>query len=303
MTLARLQRIATLAIVIAVITWASAAIRSGRPDAAPLGALLIALGYAAFLGAEFLLLRRSFDASDPVRPRWHELVRAWLREVSLTPLIFLWRQPFRSSAEPDRLSAADRGRRGVLLVHGFLCNRGLWNPWMARLRRAGIPFVALNLEPMFAPINSHDALIGRAVDRLWQTTGLAPIVVAHSMGGLAVRSWLGSRKDACERLHRIVTIATPHRGTRLARCGRLANVRQMRAGSELLSSEAMTTSSPQAARFTCFWSHCDNIVVPTRHAMLDGADNRHLRGTPHMQMAYHPAVFAEVFALLEAREA
>jgi hypothetical protein len=38
--------------------------------------------------------------------------------------------------------------------------------------------------------------------------------------------------------------------------------------------------------------------VPTRHATLPGADNRHLPATPHVQMAYHPAVVAEVLRLV-----
>ena len=54
------------------------------------------------------------------------------------------------------------------------------------------------------------------------------------------------------------------------------------------------------ARFVCFWSHCDNIVFPTRSATLPGADNRHLEATPHVRMVYHPDVFAEVMRALAA---
>ena len=39
--------------------------------------------------------------------------------------------------------------------------------------------------------------------------------------------------------------------------------------------------------------------MPSATATLLGADNRHLAGTPHVALAYHPAVFDE--ALSRAR--
>ena len=64
--------------------------------------------------------------------------------------------------------------------------------------------------------------------------------------------------------------------------------------------QALATGEPaQRARlFTCFYSHCDNIVFPASAATLPGADNRHLRGTAHVHMLRHPAVLAEVLRLL-----
>jgi hypothetical protein len=53
------------------------------------------------------------------------------------------------------------------------------------------------------------------------------------------------------------------------------------------------------ADVVCFWSRCDNIVLPTASATMPGADNRELDGTPHVAMVFHPAVFAEVERSLE----
>jgi pimeloyl-ACP methyl ester carboxylesterase len=198
------------------------------------------------------------------------------------------------------LPAEGRDRRGVLFVHGFFCNRGLWNPWMRRLRVADIPFVAVNLEPVFGSIDSYASIVEAAVISLERATGLAPVIVAHSMGGLAVRSWLADRTRS-ERLHRLVTVATPHAGTRIARRGIGANMGQMRPGGEWLARLADEPSALRS-RFVCFRSHCDNIVFPTRNATLSAADNRHLVATPHVQMAYHPAIFEEVFRLVETVE-
>ena len=68
--------------------------------------------------------------------------------------------------------------------------------------------------------------------RVTAATAQPPMLVCHSMGGLAARAWLRDADPA--RVHRIVTIGTPHRGTWLARFGRTVNGRQMRMGGEWL---------------------------------------------------------------------
>ena len=60
--------------------------------------------------------------------------------------------------------------------------------------------------------------------------------------------------------------------------------------------KGITSPGTQARfhQFTCFYGHCDNIVFPALTATLPGADNRHIAGTAHVQMAFHEAVFSEV---------
>ena len=290
--LARLQQ----AIAVSLIALAIAAAAIGA-SVGPmwLGAAFVGLvvaGYAGVLAIEFAWLRASYVHGDDARPTVGELMRAWMLEVMAAPRVFLWRQPFRWRSEPDHLPAAAHGRRGVLLVHGFFCNRGLWNGWLRRLRRLDIPFVAVSLEPIFGSIDDYRPTIAAGVAELRRVTGVAPVVVGHSMGGLAARAWLAAQPEAP--LHRLVTIASPHAGTRLGAHGRVSNIRQMRVGSDWLARLTAKESLATRARFTCFWSHCDNIVFPTQGATLEGADNRHLPVTPHVQMVEHPAVFDEV---------
>ena len=292
--LARVQQLISLLLLLA--NGAAVAICIGRAMPAAFMVvfpLVIVAGYAGVLAIEFSLLWRSYRWNDRDRPTVVRLLRAWAAEATGAPRVFLWRQPFRSRTEPDYLPESARGRRGVLLVHGFFCNRGLWNPWMRRLRDADVPFIAINLEPIFGSIEGYREVIDRAVRDLERATSLAPVIVAHSMGGLAIRFWLGAGQQ-CERIHRIVTIASPHAGTRIANRGFGANIRQMRPTSAWLLALNAQTSPSQHERFVCFWSHCDNIVVPTRSATLPGALNRHLDATPHVQMVYHPAVIDEV---------
>ena len=299
--LARLQQFTTLALVAVTVAWASYFARFGQPAWAVLGAFLILAGYALFLGAEFLLLAWVQEAEPTPRASGAQLLRAWWGEVLSAPRVFCWRQPFRSSAEPDNLEAVPGGSRGVVFVHGFVCNRGFWNPWMKRLRARDVPFVAVNLEPLFDSISRYVDTIESAVRRVESVTGRRPVIVAHSMGGLAVRAWL-DKFDGDHRVHRIVTIGTPHGGTWLARYGRTVNTREMALKSRWLADLALQSPTCRPALFTCFYGNCDNIVFPATSGMLAGADNRHLPATAHVHMAFQPAVFNEVSRWLLASD-
>lgn len=296
----RIQKLLVIGCMVLALGIALLEFLAGRPLRAIGGLAAITAGYAGVLTLEFWLLWRSFDPADAMRPTPPELVRAWARELFGAPVVFLWRQPFRSRREPDHLLPATGGKRGVLFVHGFFCNRGIWNPWLKRLRAIDIPFIAINLTPVLGSIDRYTEAIDTAARELEAATGLAPIAVAHSMGGLAVRASLARDRQKSERIHHVVTIATPHGGTTLARFATRGNTAEMRINSPWLRSLAAAEAGSPARRFTCFWSHCDNIVFPARNATLPDADNRHLGATPHVQMIYHPAVFEEVLRLLES---
>ena len=295
--LARLQQALTLGLIALAATWALYFAQAGQTLKAVVGALLIALGYVLFLSFEFILLACVQEHAPTAHPTARQLLGAWWGEVMTAPRVFCWRQPFRARVEPDRLQDA-AGRRGVVFVHGFFCNRAFWNPWMSRLRTEGVPFIAVSLEPVFGSISEYVPVIDAAVARLEAATGRAPVIVAHSMGGLAVREWLHCVERAHLRAHHIVTIGTPHHGTWIARWGRTVNGTEMRLKSPLVTRLAEAGTAQRHALFTCFYGNCDNIVFPASTAMLAGANNRHLPGVAHVQMAFQETVFDEVWRLL-----
>ena len=300
--LARLQQCLTFAAVALALGWAWLAWQRGQPGWALAGALLVVFGYALVLALEFLLLGLA-HGNDPT-PRAHvrQLLRAWWGEVLSAPVVFCWRQPFRSRRWPDQLPADATGRQGVLLVHGFVCNRGLWNPWLQRLTAQGTPFVAVNLEPVFGSIDDTLQVVDVAMQRLEQVTGRAPLVVAHSMGGLVMRRWLAERGGAARVAH-LITLGTPHYGTWLARWGTTRNARQMQQRSPWLQALAQRESAAGAAHFahvSCYYSHCDNIVFPPATATLPGARNLHLSAVAHVHMVERPEPWAELQARLAA---
>jgi predicted alpha/beta hydrolase family esterase len=294
--IARLQKCIVVAWLLAAIGWTTAwGLRS--PLIAVGGLMLLGLGHATILGLEFIAGYR-VSRRDPLgRASAMQCMRAWAAE-SLTALrVFCWQQPFRSNAVPDHLPA-NSGRRGVVLIHGFLCNRGFWNPWMRELRDRGHAFVALNLEPIFGSIDNYVQAIDEAIARVTTVTRQPPMLICHSMGGLAARAWMRGADAA--RVHHIVTIGSPHQGTWLARFGSTPNGRQMAIDGEWLGQMARECSNARQAPFTCWYSNCDNIVFPTSSATLPGADNRLSPGQGHVKLAFVPSLRQQTFALLES---
>lgn len=303
--LARLQQATTLSLLLIALGWAAWFGRDGRWGWAMAGAALVLFGYALVLGLEFVLLAKAHGDDPAPRATTAQLVRAWWGEVRSAPRMFCWQQPFRSRVEPDFLPVDSHGRLGVVLVHGFVCNRGFWNAWMRRFRSADVPFVAVDLEPVFGRIDDYVPIVEAAVARVRAATGRAPLVVAHSMGGLAVRTWLARSREP-DPVEHVVTIGSPHAGTWLARFGITPNGLQMRRPNAWLDAlrddETRRRGASPYERFTCFYSHCDNIVFPPTTATLPGADNRHVDGSAHVDLADQPAVFEAVWSRVSSAE-
>ncbi|QXL83584.1 triacylglycerol lipase [Comamonas sp. NLF-1-9] len=276
----------------AVLTWAA---RRGA-FALVLTLVCLPLWLRLPLTVQFVLAARAAcrGASRPTAGDW---LRAWWHEGQWAARVFGWWQPWREQALPDCLQPSHPGR-GMVLVHGFGCNRAFWTPWLRRLRREGRACVAVNLQPPLADIDRYAAAIDLAVREVSAASGCAPLVVAHSMGGLAVRAWLHANPGADARIYRVVTLGTPHHGTPAARWGLGANARQMRPASAWLQTLAASETAPRRALFICWQSDCDNVVYPLGTALLGGGEAHTVRGVGHVQLAFEPRVVQACFGLL-----
>jgi pimeloyl-ACP methyl ester carboxylesterase len=312
----RMQQIMTASAVAAVAIW-GVYFWPTSPLLAMVGSLLLLFGYTMVLGIEFWA-QAMVNQSDPApRASWIELLGAWWAESCIVPTVFCWRQPFKANEVVDQLHGDNlHGQRGVVFIHGLVCNRGFWTPWLKKLQDQGVDnkahaFTAISLEPVFGSLDDYADQIDKAVWAVTQASGLPPVLVCHSMGGLAARAWLRRQKDTAK-VHRVVTIGTPHHGTWLARFAQGPSGRQMRQGGEWLqqlnshSQDRAEEKGQDAAHvddaknFICWYSNCDNIVFPTSTATLPGADNRLIRGAAHVQMAFLPAVMNASLDMIKA---
>lgn len=315
--LARFQRLAALVVVGTALAWAW----YFRGDALVWiwgGLIAWVLGYALFMAFEWVLVALVHGRDPTPAPTLGQSLQAWWAECHLAPRVFLFRQPFLWRRWPDCQASAGNGReeeggphqaegnhlaaRPVVFIHGFVCNRGLWLPWMKRMTEERLPYVSVNLEPVFGEIGDYVALIDDAVGRA-ERLGLGkPVLVCHSMGGLAARAWMASSGQHAARIDRVVTIGSPHHGTWLGQFGVSTNGQQMRRDStwlsELTEREYALRGPTPYEQFVCWHSNTDNIVFPASTATLPGADNRLLCGKAHVAMCFETLVVQETLNLV-----
>ncbi|WP_159913092.1 triacylglycerol lipase [Pantoea sp. 18069] len=286
-----------------------------QSPALALGGVLALLLFPAWsIGTQFVCLllapRDAMGELPPVAAR--AMLRAFLAEVGLAYRIFGWRQPFRTHALADDVEA-DAGSVGVVLVHGYLCNRAFWQPWQRLFAARRIPCIAVTLEPAWGSIDDCVPDLDAAVRRMAGISGRPPVVIGHSMGGLVIRAWLRSRgavvadgvseAQAAQRLQalvaRVITLAAPHRGTWIANFSHSLNGRQMRLDSDWLRTLAAQEPQALAARMTCWYSNCDNLVMPALAATYPGADNRLIVDQAHVQLVFDAQLMQDCAALVE----
>ncbi len=195
-------------------------------------------------------------------------------------------------------AAPQRPPRPLLLIHGIVCNRSIWRPWLQRLRAAGFaPIRAVNLEPLFADIELHALQVERELRALQrETNGARVAVLAHSMGGLVARAALRSLGPGA--VSAIVTLASPHHGTRIARWFRWLPLRQMSPDSPWLQTLNAAQEGSLAVAMTTIYSLHDNLIVPPRSARLEGARMHELRGLGHVGLLSSRHVIEHAMAAL-----
>ena len=229
-------------------------------------------------------------------------LRLLAREFASTTLAFSVLLPFPQLAGGAEPASPRRGSGPpVLLLHGYICNRGIWRSMRQFLQSRGIAVWTMDLEPVYAGIDHYAAAIEARIETLLDAAG-APqlVVVAHSMGGLAMRAYL--RRYGAARVARLVTLGTPHHGTRLALFGLGQNAREMLPGSAWLEELARSESAGLKAPVTSIWSTHDNIVAPQESARLERSTDVPMSALGHVTLAFDRGVQERVLAeILQAR--
>lgn len=207
----------------------------------------------------------------------------FVREWAVTTFQYGFGQAFESSiVAPDRLHRVANDETPLLLVHGYLCNRGVWWWLKPQLERAGHVVATVTLEPVLGDIDDGVRPLMERIEQVCRETGAQEVtLVCHSMGGLTARAYV--RACGAERVARLITIGAPHRGSLMARLGLGRNARQMRAGSEWIEALAQAPRPPQLALVSIYSLH-DNLVVPQDNAILSGAQLMPLAGRGHNEM-------------------
>ena len=196
--------------------------------------------------------------------------------------------------------------RWVIFVHGFGGHRGNFLPMRSYFHWRG---QTATVSVGFRQNQSIESMAEELRGLLWRWIEEAPSahltfdLVGHSMGGILCRLVLED-PELAQHIRHIITLATPHRGTLLARFLDTAKTQQLRPDSALLQQLAAQEpwqNSPSVPSITCFWSPDDLIVMPADSALIEGATNECRPGTTHLGFLVQPSMWQEVYERLEAK--
>ena len=188
------------------------------------------------------------------------------------------------------------GQPVVLLVHGLFSNGGVWRLFARRLRQPGRCVDSLELTPVFGDLDAYVALLEKRVDELTRRGASRIALVGHSMGGLVCRAYLarlGMQRDLGPAMQ-LITLGSPHGGSRSAWCLPGTHLRQMRPGSDWLQRLPMTCPVPAVS----VYSMHDNLVVPYRQARSEALSPEEWRGIGHLSLLFDRRILAGVARLL-----
>ena len=255
------------------------------------------LAFPVSFGVIWFTLSWLFRARRPhaVHLRFAGIMRLYWREVlaiaGSAPRMILYRWLM---ADPPPAPAA----MPVLLLHGVLCNAGVWHPMKKYLTARGIgPIYALSYGPPLASIELFAEQTAEKIDAILAATGAKQVVmVAHSMGGLVARAYL--RRYGGAKVRRLITVGTPHQGSMLAYLFPGVSLSQLRPRNEWLS-ELGASATDAHPPIVSLWSWHDSMVAPQTSSVLERAENIALMGIGHNALLRDPEVFKRVAAEIE----
>jgi len=285
--------LAYLALFAIYAAWALASVQRGAsPWPFVMAAPLVYLAVPFVFVSLWFLIAWAYRADRPDHVRlgfadalqlfWHEFVTI----AGNSPRMIFYRWLIRDPAP-------SLSRAPVLLLHGVLCNAGVWRPFMQWLAQRGVePVYTLSYGPPLASIERFAEQMASTVDAIRAQTGADQvIVVAHSMGGLVARAYL--RRFDPTAVGRLITIATPHEGSVLAWLAFGQSLAQLRPGNRWLN-ELGTPEGENVPPIVSLWSWHDSMVAPQTSSRVDFAENVELAGIGHTALLRDREVFERV---------
>lgn len=287
------------------------------PLAAGVAILVYLLLFALSVGLAFLMTFHGIGVPPSARPRlpahlslpaplsFAAACRCWLRECVAVWRMFNFIQPFRSGWAWPSPTVLHPSLPPLLLIHGYGCNHAVWQDLEPKLARAGYHCEGLDLHPLLGDIDNYGRQIATHAARLHARHGTAPILICHSMGGLAARAALRIERhaNAGTSIAHLITLGTPHQGTALARHGQGCNARQMQCGGNWLAELGRGETAGERARVTSIFSWHDSIVGPPGTGWLEGAQHRLLSGLGHVSLLTEDVAHETVLAVLAELQA
>ena len=186
----------------------------------------------------------------------------------------------------------------LILIHGLYNNAGAWLYLAKRLRKEGYWVSSYVYSSFFTASEAIVQGLEEHIGMVERQTGQRPVLIGHSLGGLLARMWLG--KDAASgRVQGLITLGTPHGGSKLAALAFGALAKSLKPDGALIT--ALGEAPPiQEVPCTSLVSPEDEAVLPAGSLIPpQGWRMRLTPPLPHFAMLFSPR--AAVILLEELR--
>jgi pimeloyl-ACP methyl ester carboxylesterase len=255
--------------------------------AVPLGVSLLTftLFWYETANSEHLQYLEDLSNGRPGRLLIKGIISSYL-SLTVTLLLYpasFWRRWWEPRLDPDCPAPP------IILLHGLYHNVSAWTLYRRWLAAAGFSNIVLMgysswNQSFHALVKRLEQLIAQMEERF---PDKPPILIGHSLGGLVARACVHSPKNP-SRVGGVITLGTPHQGSRMAALGlgklarsiiyRSALIRELELGAEKADVPCIALYSP-----------IDNMVLPSSALQTACAGWIHQEVAPisHVAMLFH----------------
>ena len=175
-------------------------------------------------------------------------------------------------------------RNPVILIHGIWDTKIIFSKMSSRLTELGWCVHSLNLTPNDGSLGLA-SLAQQLADYISQTfhPQQSIDIVGYSMGGLVSRYYV-QRLGGINRVQRLITISSPHKGTLTAYSLPLPGYLDMRPNSGLLRDLYQDVTMLKRINFTSMWTPFDIMIVPSNSSQMPVGKEVKLNVLLHRQM-------------------
>ena len=191
----------------------------------------------------------------------------------------------------------------IVMIPGYTMNRGYLYPYGKGLQNKGYNVYFFSPKKIFTSIEDIAKDLEEKINSVMNETGKDKVIlIGHSMGGLLARYYV-QRLSGEEHVEKIITVATPHFGTKLAPFGFGKNAREMEVNSDFIK-ELNRDIEPYVEKigFLAIVSKADNMVLPYKSGILKGADLYMVDNLGHNALMLSFEIFGKILNEIEKTE-
>ena len=221
----------------------------------------------------------------------------YVTAIALYPIGLFWHRkpsPLTPDAKPDKTP--------VILVHGLNDNASVLLFLYHRLQKQGYPVLTFSYYSLFVPLETIETRFDDFAHMVEVSfPGHKPVFIGHSLGGLLIRRWLMKPENEARPLG-VITLATPHAGSKMAMFAPGALAKKLMPGSDMIATlkEAAPSGSVPCVSLV---SPIDEAVLPAASLVPpEGWKMRITNRASHHSMLFCSRVFKTLLEELRAIE-